>query len=266
MEAYPLDSRRLASRSGAFRGAAAAVRLRVAVLAVAFTVAAPRLLAAQPRTVWDGVFSTVQAERGRAGYEQHCGSCHGSDLSGSSGRALAGELFVRTWTEDTVGNLFRKVSTTMPPNATTRPSDAEYADIVAYVMARNGYPPGTIDLPASAAALDEIRIQGREGPGAVPAGALVRTAGCLERLPGGAWRLSGAGEPVRTGSPDASTDAAAAPALARGDLQVGVFGFYPSPDRHVGRLVEIRGFLIRDAGGLRVNATSLIELRSSCAP
>ena len=50
-------------------------------------------LAQQP--IWDGVYSAAQAERGRAVYEARCSRCHGNDLNGVSGSALAGEGFVR---------------------------------------------------------------------------------------------------------------------------------------------------------------------------
>ena len=35
-----------------------------------------------PRTVWDGVYTREQAQRGEKLYEQECGRCHGDDLTG----------------------------------------------------------------------------------------------------------------------------------------------------------------------------------------
>ena len=48
-------------------------------------------------SVWDGVYSEAQAERGRQLYEASCARCHGDDLSGANARPLAGESFIRDW-------------------------------------------------------------------------------------------------------------------------------------------------------------------------
>ena len=50
------------------------------------------------KTVWDGVFSTAQAERGAAAYKTACSECHGNDLAGDgfapalSGARVHGQL------------------------------------------------------------------------------------------------------------------------------------------------------------------------------
>src|SRR5262245_42339619 len=41
-------------------------------------------------TVWDGVFTGAQAERGQSAYRERCQSCHGEKLEGGVGPALAG--------------------------------------------------------------------------------------------------------------------------------------------------------------------------------
>ena len=42
------------------------------------------------RTVWDGVYTTEQAERGRLEYVNHCQRCHGVDLA--DGREIRREV------------------------------------------------------------------------------------------------------------------------------------------------------------------------------
>ena len=46
------------------------------------------------KTVWDGVFTAAQAERGRDAYAVHCVSCHADDLRGMGGPALKGQEFM----------------------------------------------------------------------------------------------------------------------------------------------------------------------------
>ena len=37
------------------------------------------------KTVWDGVFTAMQAERGQASYTEYCLRCHKADLQGIEG-------------------------------------------------------------------------------------------------------------------------------------------------------------------------------------
>ena len=64
------------------------------------------LAAAQTRTVWDGVYTDAQAERGRAAYQQSCAACHREDLRGdSTAPSLVGESFTFLWGDMEVGEL-----------------------------------------------------------------------------------------------------------------------------------------------------------------
>ena len=53
---------------------------------------ATTLIAAQepPRSVWQGVYTAVQSERGRSVYQASCGTCHGETLGGDIGPTLTG--------------------------------------------------------------------------------------------------------------------------------------------------------------------------------
>src|SRR5215510_13368865 len=57
------------------------------------------------RTVWDGVYTPPQADRGQSSYAYSCRRCHGEDLSGS-GNVLRGGKFMEHWREDTLKSLF----------------------------------------------------------------------------------------------------------------------------------------------------------------
>ena len=66
------------------------------------------------RTVWDGVYTEAQAQRGSGFYAEHCASCHGASLEGAEHRALKGDRFWATWQDTTLDRLLTHVSTNMP--------------------------------------------------------------------------------------------------------------------------------------------------------
>src|SRR6185295_569107 len=57
------------------------------------------------RTVWDGVYTPAQADRGQSGYGWNCKRCHGEDLT-ASGNVLRGGKFMDHWREDNLKSLF----------------------------------------------------------------------------------------------------------------------------------------------------------------
>ena len=74
----------------------------------------PSLIAQDPPPIWAGVYTTAQAERGRAVVETHCSECHHEDLSGGEGPALVGPTFMLKWEMQSVERLFHKIRDTMP--------------------------------------------------------------------------------------------------------------------------------------------------------
>lgn len=111
------------------------------------------------RTVWDGVFTTEQAARGRQSYRQECEVCHLERLRGDGyAPALAGPDFWIRWTTLTVGDVFNAMTMTMPPDAPGSLSGQVYVDIVAYVLERNRTPVGDVELQPDAAALQGVVI------------------------------------------------------------------------------------------------------------
>ena len=72
-------------------------------------------VAAGSRSVWDGVYTKVQANRGQTAYREECFKCHGENLSGGdAGPPLAGDEFLRKWNGKTAGDLFGVIRKTMP--------------------------------------------------------------------------------------------------------------------------------------------------------
>ncbi len=105
-------------------------------------------------------FTAAQAERGQASYEHSCQICHGSSLDDGDfgGAPLRGSWFQKHWGNGHVGALFAYVKATMPPDNPGGLNDTTYADILAFILQGNGYPPGGQELPGDATALQRMPL------------------------------------------------------------------------------------------------------------
>ena len=135
------------------------MKIRFIITAVAILTA----LNAQPRNVWNGVFSKDQATRGKPLYEQNCGACHGPSLEGvEMAPALTGGDFQDKWIGQTLGDLFERIRTTMPQDKPGRLSREINTDILAYILSVNGYPAGETELPRDTQVLNQILITAKK--------------------------------------------------------------------------------------------------------
>ena len=217
-------------------------------------------------TVWDGVYTAEQAARGKLVYDGNCGACHLPDMSGSDeARPLAGERFMQDWREDTLHTLFVRIRNLMPFDEPATLTEEAYLDSVAYILEFNGFPAGDREL--TPVGLEDIRIEGRDGPAEVPSFALVEVAGCLTEDSGG-WLLTNSTRAVRTRDPSASTedDLAALGSRPMGTRTFELMNVYPNPADHAGHRMAVKGFLIRDPNGDRINVSSLGMVAETCAP
>ena len=111
-------------------------------------------------SVWSGVYTSEQADRGAALYEAECGECHGPSLEGGeTALPLAGADFRWAWNGLSVGDLFERLRVSMPegrPRALTR---AQKADVLAFMLQENAFPPGDTELPGRASRLDAIAFE-----------------------------------------------------------------------------------------------------------
>lgn len=218
-------------------------------------------------SVWDGVYSPAQAERGRALYEAACARCHGEDLSGANARPLAGESFIRDWGGLKLDGVLTRART-MPPGAAGSLGETGYVDIIAYVLRANEFPHGEAELTAERAG--DVLVYGADGPDAVPNFAMVQVVGCLAR-DDRTWIVTDGSEPIRTRDPDASTGdvLALTQAMALGGNRFELMYVFPDPDPYEGHRVEAKGFLIRgeDTGGAdAINVTAVASLDAACRP
>jgi quinoprotein glucose dehydrogenase len=217
------------------------------------------------RTIWDGVYSQAQAERGRNAYLATCARCHGDDLAGFRG-AMEGKRFMEGWSEDTVYSLFHRIQSTMPPGQAGSLPDQSYVDIVAFIFSRNQFPTGAEDL--SVTGLEKIRIQDKDGPAPVPSFAMVHVIGCLTQESSESYKLTSATEAVRVRDPSESAgeelEAAKAAALGKATYELLRNVIYLDPQNSIGHKVEVKGFLIRNDAGDRINVSTLKSLGDSC--
>jgi len=109
---------------------------------------------AQGRTVWDGIYTDAQAERGGASYKQSCIGCHREDLRGdNTAPSLVGESFTFLWGDMEVGELSARIQKVMPPDRPGSLPVQTYIDLVAFILQKNAFPAGNQELGASSDAL-----------------------------------------------------------------------------------------------------------------
>jgi len=108
-------------------------------------------------TVWDGVYTKQQASHGEILYRRVCERCHAPDLAGGKVvPEMVGGRFATRWSGRTVGDLFERVSASMPPEDPSGVARQDKADIVAFILSVNGFPPGDRVLPDRLDVLDRL--------------------------------------------------------------------------------------------------------------
>jgi mono/diheme cytochrome c family protein len=213
-------------------------------------------------TVWDGVYTVEQATRGQETYDRMCSTCHGWDLAGRNARPLKGDVFYKAWGEDSLSSLFTVVKESMPRNAPGSLSEREYVDIVAYLLQRNDYPPGSSELTRER--IPDVQVIGKGGPAPVPNFSLVRVVGCLQE-DSGVWTLTNGSEPARTRTPAPSTgdERARIESAPLGTHTFELMDTYDATTGRGGHKVEVKGLLMRGSKD-KLNFSSLQSLAAKC--
>jgi mono/diheme cytochrome c family protein len=120
-------------------------------------------------SAWSGVYTREQADRGKSAYFKSCPSCHGGTLAGGDGGnfdgpPLTGKDFREHWRGAPLSAIYEFMMTQMPRGAPGSLSRRTYADILAFVLSRNGAPAGESELPADQTALDKIIFGDQQNP------------------------------------------------------------------------------------------------------
>jgi S-disulfanyl-L-cysteine oxidoreductase SoxD len=114
---------------------------------------------AQAHTIWDGVYSDAQADRGHTMYMQNCSRCHGVNLWGTYEiPPLVGRI-MPYYSGSSLEALFEYVSTAMPLDHPGMLPASVNADIVAYLLKANDVPSGSKELRPEA--MKAISFEGR---------------------------------------------------------------------------------------------------------
>ena len=97
-------------------------------------------------------FDAAQATHGKAIYGSACAKCHGVDLEGNTAPALSGPSFAPlSHSHLTIGGVFGYMATNMPADQPGKLKDDDYADLMAFLLASNGYVAGNGKLTADTA-------------------------------------------------------------------------------------------------------------------
>jgi len=236
---------------------------------VLFVVAAGATFAAAPQapeqgTVWDGVFTAEQAERGRVAFAANgCTDCHG--FAGAfDGRPdmfppLAGDGFVRDMTARPVAYLHDYILANKPQGNPGTLTSAVALDLTAYILRENRFPAGAAELTAERAARAQIVPDGWDGK--LPASTLVRVVGCLARGESGNWLVNRAVAPARLEGSDIDPAAATRPL---GDHSFDLLFVLTPLDDRVGHRVWVRGVLVGDDGVDGITVSQVESLDEAC--
>lgn len=135
------------------------VSLRGSIVGLCLGLVMMTVVAAQDsqRTIWDGVYTSTQAETGALTYSQSCASCHGADLAGGEmAPGLVGGEFQSNWNTVTLDQLFERIRTSMPMDKPKSLSSTETTTLIAFILSKTGIPPGAATLPENAGELKSI--------------------------------------------------------------------------------------------------------------
>ena len=123
----------------------------------------PGLAPAQGKTVWDGVYTEAQAERGEQLFAQQCAQCHSPDLRGSDlAPALVGDVFAAKWNDLALDQLFEIMRLTMPQDQPGSLTRDQMAEVLAFVLQQGGVPAGAAELLGQRDPLSRITYVSRE--------------------------------------------------------------------------------------------------------
>ena len=218
-------------------------------------------------TIWDGVYTAAQAERGKATFDLSCSRCHNSDLSGSDrGPTLVGDKFIANWLDGNLEALFSFIRDQMPQGSANIVNDAGKADVLAYMLQRNNYPTGKTELPPDTGKLEMVQILRKGAKPGLQNLSFVQVVGCLEPGPGNRWVITNSS--ARPGSRErgvSGTELERAKSRALGKDTYTLVSATPfEPATRKGHKVTAKGLLYMQPGDSRLNLTALETLGEKC--
>ena len=114
----------------------------------------------QPFTsVWSGVYTRDEADRGKRAAADLCGRCHGAGLDGTAtAPVLVGPRFFERWHDLRLGDLIAYIQSAMPREHAFFVPAQTARDVSAFMLRESGVPAGKTPIPTDVQALSEILI------------------------------------------------------------------------------------------------------------
>ena len=220
------------------------------------------------KTVREAVYTDAQAQRGQKVYEANCVTCHLPELDGSAnpdagarGAPLVGTRFVQDFGESRVSALFNKMKRDMPSGRPGALTDQEYLDATAFVLQRNKFPAGAVELTEETAG--EFWIPGAGGAEGLENYTFVTTVGCLQQDPTRSWLLTSAQGLKKTEPSAVSAQGATADGTGEFTFRL-LDAISYNPEPHNGHKMRVAGYMVRLGAEIRVNVQSLQMVGPSC--
>lgn len=115
----------------------------------AFALANTARATAGQKTTNDGIYTKAQADDAKPQFEKLCAECHAFTVAAKKQEKdlpLGDEPFLKKWEGRGLNELATIIVTTMPNDGSAIVSDDETLNLLAYILQRNGYPPGAVPL------------------------------------------------------------------------------------------------------------------------
>jgi alcohol dehydrogenase (cytochrome c) len=110
-------------------------------------------------------FTASQAAHGQTVYALHCATCHGANLAGQAGPALAGAGFAAYLSgSKTVYGLYDFIAKQMPADKPGSLSRTDYLAVTAFILQRNGLPSGGTPLSVGNAKIASLLVARAAAP------------------------------------------------------------------------------------------------------
>lgn len=113
--------------------------------------------AEEERTIYSGVYTQEQADRGKAAYGNSCAVCHGpTGGGGPDAPGIIGYVFNQKYDGAPLIAYFDYMRSTMPAGRAGSLPRQTYTDITAFLLSSHGAPAGDTELSGEEDALAEI--------------------------------------------------------------------------------------------------------------
>jgi cytochrome c len=119
--------------------------------------AAAQANSSSTKTIWEGVYTTAQAESGERLAAQNCVICHAPSTEWGH------PSFIAAWNGRSIADLREHIQASMPFDRPGALTSQEYTDIVAYMLKLGNVPPGEQPLPTGKEAQEQIGVT-RQAP------------------------------------------------------------------------------------------------------